>query len=75
MTLTIDLEKDKPPLGDLVEQTLSGTEVVITKGARPVAKLVAIAEKPIRQFGSAKGLIHIAEDFDEPLEDFRELMS
>jgi len=55
MTLTIDLEKDKPPLGDLVEQTLSGTEVVLTKGDRPVAKLVAIAEKPIRQFGSAKG--------------------
>lgn len=54
---------------------MSGTEVVITKGARPVAKLVAIAEKPTRQFGSAKGLIHIAEDLDEPLEDFRELRS
>lgn len=75
MTLTIDLEKDKPPLGDLVEKILSGTEVVITRGDRPVAKLVAIAEKPTRQFGSAKGLIHMAEDFDEPLEDFRELMS
>ncbi len=27
-----------------------------------------------RTFGSAKGLIKIAEDFDEPLEDFREYM-
>ena len=27
-----------------------------------------------RQFGSAKGLIKIAEDFDAPLEDFREYM-
>lgn len=27
-----------------------------------------------RQFGSAKGLVKIAEDFDEPLEDFREYM-
>lgn len=27
-----------------------------------------------RIFGSAKGLIKIAEDFDEPLEDFREYM-
>jgi predicted DNA-binding antitoxin AbrB/MazE fold protein len=25
-----------------------------------------------RTFGSAKGLITIADDFDEPLEDFRE---
>lgn len=27
-----------------------------------------------RVFGSAKGLIRMAEDFDEPLEDFREYM-
>jgi predicted DNA-binding antitoxin AbrB/MazE fold protein len=27
-----------------------------------------------RTFGSAKGLIRIADDFDEPLEDFREYM-
>ena len=27
-----------------------------------------------RTFGSAKGLIEMADDFDEPLEDFREYM-
>ena len=27
-----------------------------------------------RRPGSAKGLIHIRDDFDEPLEDFREYM-
>jgi Protein of unknown function (DUF2281) len=27
-----------------------------------------------RQFGSAKGMIRIAKDFDEPLEDFEEYM-
>jgi hypothetical protein len=27
-----------------------------------------------RQFGYAKGEIHMAEDFDEPLEEFREYM-
>jgi len=27
-----------------------------------------------RQFGSAKGLIQISEDFDAPLEDFKEYM-
>jgi hypothetical protein len=32
------------------------------------------AQKPKAKFGSAKGLIHIAPDFDEPLEDFRPYM-
>jgi predicted DNA-binding antitoxin AbrB/MazE fold protein len=32
----------------------------------------AAAKQGRRTFGSAKGLISIADDFDEPLEDFRE---
>ena len=32
------------------------------------------SEKPKPKFGSAKGLIHIAPDFDEPLEDFKPYM-
>ncbi|HEX3532414.1 MAG TPA: DUF2281 domain-containing protein [Thermoanaerobaculia bacterium] len=36
---------------------------------------IPIQEKPQRRFGSAKGLITIAEDFDAPLEDFKELTS
>jgi hypothetical protein len=32
------------------------------------------AQKTQRTFGSAKGKIHISEDFDEPLEDFKEYM-
>ena len=75
MTITIDLEKNKRPVGELVEQTLEGAEVVFTKGDRPVAKLVRIQTGPRRQFGSAKGLIEMTEDFDEPLDDFRELIS
>lgn len=75
MTITIDLEHDERPLGELVEQTLGGTEIVITKGHRPVAKLVAIPARGPRQFGSARGLIEIADDFDEPLQDFEELTS
>jgi len=50
-------------------------EVILTKGDRPVARLVPIQDKPRRQFGSAKGLITIAEDFDAPLEDFKEFTS
>ena len=73
MTIKIDLEHEKRPLGELVEQTLCGTDIVITRNDRPVAKLVAIPPRMPRHFGSARGLIEIAEDFDEPLQDFREL--
>lgn len=31
-------------------------------------------ERPRRAFGSARREIQMAEDFDEPLEDFREYM-
>jgi antitoxin (DNA-binding transcriptional repressor) of toxin-antitoxin stability system len=75
VTITIDVDKEDRPLGELVEQTLGGTEIVLARGNRPVAKLVAIPATPHRQFGSAKGLIVMADDFDAPLEDFAELTS
>ena len=33
-----------------------------------------IREKRRRQAGSAKGLVTISDDFDEPLEDFKDYM-
>lgn len=36
---------------------------------------VEIPQKKVRKFGSMKGLvIHIADDFDAPLEDFKDYM-
>ena len=32
------------------------------------------SQKPLPVFGSGKGLMWIADDFDEPLEDLREYM-
>jgi antitoxin (DNA-binding transcriptional repressor) of toxin-antitoxin stability system len=60
-------------LTDLIESVINGEEVVFTRDNQPVAKLVAVKhEKPRPQFGSAKGLFTMAEDFDAPLEDFDE---
>jgi len=44
-------------------------------GSRYARRFAPIQDKPHRRFGSAKGLITIAEDFDAPLEDFQELTS
>lgn len=70
----VDLAEAKEHLDELVEQASRGEDVVIVKDDRPLARLVPIQEKRERRFGSAKGQIKIAEDFDEPLEDFREYM-
>lgn len=65
-TLTVQLP-------DLIESVVKGEEIVFTQNNRPVAKLVAVrTEKPHPQFGSAKGLFVMAEDFNEPLSDFDE---
>ena len=71
----IDIEEAKTHLPDLVEAALSGIEVIITQDNRPVVKLVPLApSKPHPLFGSAAGLITISEDFDAPLEDFKDYM-
>ncbi len=72
---TVDMVHATQHLAELIEQTLKGDEIWITKGGQPLVKLVSlITPKKRRKFGSAKGLITIADDFDEPLEDFQEYM-
>lgn len=72
---TIDLDKFQENLPELVRLAADGEEIVIIKDHKPFVKLVsALERKRQRQFGSAKGLIEIADDFDEPLEDFKEYM-
>jgi prevent-host-death family protein len=71
----VDIEEAKTYLRDLVEAAMSGIEVVITKDDRPAVKLVPLApSKPHPRFGSAAGLIAMSEDFDAPLEDFKDYM-
>ncbi len=70
----IDLAQAKSQLETLIERVAQGEEVVITKSDQPVARLSAVHGSRQRQFGSVKGKIWMSDDFDEPLEDFREYM-
>jgi antitoxin (DNA-binding transcriptional repressor) of toxin-antitoxin stability system len=71
----IELDQVAEHLAELIEEVQQGGEVVLTKGDQPVAKIVAHQPvRPIPRFGSAKGLIIISDDFDEPLDDFEEYM-
>lgn len=68
---TVTLDEAKERLADLVEDASRGDEVVIMSHDRPVAKLVPVVGADARpRFGSAKGLITMADDFDAPLGDF-----
>lgn len=68
MTRTVNVHEAKTHLSRLLEQVRQGEEVIIAKSGKPVARLVALTEKPKRRVpGSARGRIWIADDFDAPL--------
>ncbi len=75
MTYQVRLDEAKQRLRDLVEAAVRGEKVFITDDDQPVVQLVPVeAPKRHAQFGSAKGLVVVAEDFDAPLEDMSEYM-
>ena len=71
----VTLDEAKARFLDLVEDAIGGEVIVITKDDRPVVQLVAATQaRHHPQFGSARGLVDLADDFDEPLADFDEYM-
>ena len=67
----INIDEAKSNLPDLIDAAINGEQIVIAKDDQHVVRLVPISRtKPRPQFGSAKGLISMSDDFDEPLEDF-----
>ncbi len=77
MTRMIEIAAAQIDLAELIEAAKNGDEVVITRDHLPVAKLVAVPgekPRPRPKFGSAKGEFVMADDFDAPLEDFKEYM-
>ena len=73
-TQKFGLEEAKTQLIDLISAAMRGEDVVIVKDDAAMVKLVPVPSKPRRRAGSAKGMIKMADDFDEPLEDFGEYM-
>jgi len=61
---TIDIRSERPDLENLLSLIAEGTEVLITDGDTPVARLVPFGK---RVAGMHAGAIWTSEDFDEPL--------
>ena len=73
---TVTLETAQRELPSLIQKVLLGKRLRITLDRSPVAELVPAAKPKSRPvFGSAKGLIGMGDNFDEPLEDFTDYLS
>lgn len=69
----VSVEEAKVNLHDLVDAAVSGEEVVIARDEEHLVKLVPVPRtNPRPQFGSARGLITMSKDFEEPIEEFEE---
>jgi len=71
----VTLDEAKTRLADLIDAALEGETVSIAKDEQHAVQLVPLSGRPFRrQPGRFKGQIHMSEDFDAPLEDFKEYM-
>ncbi|MBA2450912.1 MAG: type II toxin-antitoxin system Phd/YefM family antitoxin [Chloroflexi bacterium] len=64
----VNIHEAKTHLSRLVERAAAGEEIIIAKSGKPMARLVPLREDLTpRVFGTMKGQIWIADDFDDPL--------
>ena len=67
---TVNIYEAKTKLSKLVDLASSGTDVVIARAGKPVARLRALQnENRLTGLGALKGKGWIADDFDAPLPD------
>lgn len=81
---TVTIEEAQARLPELIEQAAAGEEIVIVRDDQPPLRLqVSPSAKPLARpgherthaFGFAKGgITFMAEDFDAPVDDFRDYM-
>ncbi|MBW4601808.1 MAG: type II toxin-antitoxin system prevent-host-death family antitoxin [Calothrix sp. FI2-JRJ7] len=74
--MQITVSETSQQLQNLIEVVMNGEEIIITKDEKPVMKLTSVTRDKKRPplFGSAKDIITISDDFEAPLEDFKDYM-
>jgi prevent-host-death family protein len=69
----VSIHEAKTQFSRLVARAEQGEEIVVRRGATPVAKIVAYHAPTVpRRPGALKGQITIAEDFDDVPDTFAE---
>jgi antitoxin (DNA-binding transcriptional repressor) of toxin-antitoxin stability system len=75
-TLQVNIHEAKTQLSKLIQAAVNGKQVIIARDNKPIVRLEVLPEaRSHRKIGHAKGLIlSMSDDFDEPLDDFKEYM-
>jgi len=74
MVLHVNYEELKSRLPELIEAAKRGEKIIIAQDGKQVVQMLPIKSARRRKFGSAKGKIKLAKDFNAPLTDFHEYM-
>ena len=72
--LQVEITQTPSQVRHFIEKVLQGQDVIFMQQDKPLARLAAIKTPKQRPFGIAKGLIKMADDFDDPLPEFAEYM-
>jgi prevent-host-death family protein len=68
MSEKVNIYDAKTRLSQLVDRAEAGEEIIIARGGRPAARLVALQPKGFeRKPGRMRRRIRVASDFDAPL--------
>ncbi len=64
----VNIYEAKTQLSKLVDEAAAGTDIIIGRSGKPIARLTALefSKTPIR-FGLMKHKFKVADDFDAPL--------
>jgi prevent-host-death family protein len=66
MAEQVNVQDAKTRLSELLARVERGEEIVIARGGKPIARLTAIGEPPLRRVGFMPGL-ELPDSFFEPL--------
>jgi hypothetical protein len=70
--IQIPVKQAATSLDKLLHEAAKGLDVVIIGTDGSAFKLMVLPRVPEPVFGSAKGMVHINSDFDEPIEGFED---
>jgi antitoxin (DNA-binding transcriptional repressor) of toxin-antitoxin stability system len=72
---TIPLEQAQSHLAEIIEKLPLCQEIIITRGDKPVAKLISTpGEQPHPMPGRGRGMLTIISEDEDQLKDFAEYM-
>lgn len=73
--MNISVAEAKAKFSELIKRAEAGEEILVTRHGKVVARVgPPAAEAVLPRIGALKGKIWISDDFDEPLEEFKEYM-